>query len=187
MTAQGRVRSWGDSVFASSLSWRFFLAALAAALVTLLGAGTASAATLTTAETRVGASTPTVVHLIGVHESFSAGQHRVNASPQAKTTVATGVAAKTADNLLPGLPKSAPKPLGLGSTGRVAPGNLTEQLAMTAVRADPAGAPIARVVMSDARSPAADGWVKMQQIENGVNIHYVRNTVTGAIDDFKFK
>ncbi|HRW17374.1 MAG TPA: hypothetical protein P5181_00855 [Dermatophilaceae bacterium] len=26
----------------------------------------------------------------------------------------------------------------------------------------------------------------MQQIENGVNIHYVRNTITGAIDDFKF-
>lgn len=41
--------------------------------------------------------------------------------------------------------------------------------------------------MSDARWPAADGWVKMQQIENGVNIHYVRNTITGAIDDFKFK
>ncbi len=32
---------------------------------------------------------------------------------------------------LPGLPSSAPKPLGLGSTGRVTPSNLTEQLAMT--------------------------------------------------------
>lgn len=97
------------------------------------------------------------------------------------------VAAKTADNFLPGLPKSAPKPLGLGSTGRIEPANLTEQLAMTSVRADPAGAVIPRVVMSDARWPAADGWVKMEQIENGVNIHYVRNTVTGAVDDFKFK
>lgn len=97
------------------------------------------------------------------------------------------VAAKTADNFLPGLPKSAPKPLGLGSTGRVEPANLTEQLAMTAVRAEPAGAVIPRAVMSDARWPAADGWVKMQQIENGVNIHYVRNTITGAVDDFKFK
>lgn len=57
---------------------------------------------------------------------------------------------------------------------------------MTTVRADPAGAPIQRVVMSDPRWPAADGWVKMRQIEGGVNIHYVRNTVTGAIDDFKF-
>jgi filamentous hemagglutinin len=41
--------------------------------------------------------------------------------------------------------------------------------------------------MTDSRWPAADGWVKMQQIENGVNVHYVRNTVTGAVDDFKFK
>lgn len=40
--------------------------------------------------------------------------------------------------------------------------------------------------MSDPRWMASDGWVKMQQIVNGVNIHYVRNTVTGAVDDFKF-
>lgn len=81
----------------------------------------------------------------------------------------------------------APRPLGLGSTGRVKPANLTEQLAMTSVRADPAGVPLQRVEMSDPRWPAADGWVKMQQIENGVNIHYVYNTITGAVDDFKFK
>ena len=31
------------------------------------------------------------------------------------------------------------------------------------------------------------GWVKMQQIVNGVNIHYVMNTITGAVADFKFK
>ena len=92
-----------------------------------------------------------------------------------------------ADSFLPGLPESAPKPLGLGSTGRVEPGNLTEQLAMTGVRSAPAGAPIPRIVMTDPRWLAADGWVKMQQIENGVNIHYVRNTITGAVDDFKFK
>lgn len=96
-------------------------------------------------------------------------------------------AAKAVDSFLPGLPKTAPKPLGLGSTGLVEPASLTEQLAMTSGRADPAGAVIPRVVMSDARWPAADGWVKMQQIENGVNIHYVRNTITGAVDDFKFK
>lgn len=44
-----------------------------------------------------------------------------------------------------------------------------------------------RVPMSDPPWPAADGWVKMQQIESGVNVHYVRNTITGAVDDFKFK
>jgi RHS repeat-associated protein len=96
-------------------------------------------------------------------------------------------ATKTADNFLPGLPRTAPKPLGLGSTGRVEPANLTEQLAMTTVRSDPAGVVLRRVPMTDARWPASDGWVKMQQIERGVNIHYVRNTLTGAVDDFKFK
>ncbi|MFT3798381.1 RHS repeat-associated core domain-containing protein [Microbacterium sp.] len=95
-------------------------------------------------------------------------------------------AAKTADNLLPGLPPSAPKPLGLGSTGRMEPKNLTEQLAMTEVRSAPAGAQIQRVTMADPRWSASEGWVKMQQIVNGVNVHYVRNVVTGAVDDFKF-
>lgn len=103
------------------------------------------------------------------------------------TTASVGVAAKTADDLLPGLPASAPKPLGLGSTGRVEPANLGEQLAMTSVRAEPGGSVLRRVEMSDPRWLASDGWVKMQQIENGVNIHYVRNTLTGAVDDFKFK
>ena len=89
-------------------------------------------------------------------------------------------------NLLPGLPASAPKPLGLGSTGRTVPGNLTEQLAMTEVRSAPSGRVLSKVPMTDPRWPASDGWIKMQQIVNGVNIHYVRNTVTGAVDDFKF-
>ena len=40
--------------------------------------------------------------------------------------------------------------------------------------------------MNGARWPAADGWVKMRQVVNGVDIHYVRNTVTGSVDDFKF-
>lgn len=57
---------------------------------------------------------------------------------------------------------------------------------MTEVRSAPAGAQLQRVTMSDPRWMASDGWVKMQQIVNGVNIHYVRNTVTGAVDDFKF-
>ena len=28
--------------------------------------------------------------------------------------------------------------------------------------------------------------VKMAQNVNGIEIHYVRNTITGAVDDFKF-
>ncbi len=66
-----------------------------------------------------------------------------------------------------------------------AAGNLTEQLAMTEVRAAPAGRQLG-VTMTDARWPATDGWVKMSQNVNGVEIHYVRNTFTGVVDDFKF-
>ena len=35
--------------------------------------------------------------------------------------------------------------------------------------------------------PGSQGWVKMAQHINGVEIHYIRNTLTGAVDDFKFK
>lgn len=42
------------------------------------------------------------------------------------------------------------------------------------------------VTLTDARWPAADGWVKISQNVNGVEIHYVQNMVTGAVDDFKF-
>ncbi len=76
--------------------WRLLLAAIAAALVTLLGAGTASATTLPNLETRVGASTPTTVVVVGVHESVSAGHRWGNAPPQAGMVVATGVAANGA-------------------------------------------------------------------------------------------
>ena len=74
--------------------WRLLLAALAAAVAVLLGAGTASAVTAPVLESRVGASTPTVAHVVGPHESITADQQWGNAPPQAKTTVATVVAAK---------------------------------------------------------------------------------------------
>lgn len=74
--------------------WRFFLAAIAAAVVTLLGAGTASAATLPELETRVGASTPVTAYVVGVHECITAGQRWGNAPPQAVSVVGRGVAAK---------------------------------------------------------------------------------------------
>jgi len=99
---------------------------------------------------------------------------------------ASASTAKSVDNLLPGLPSSAPKPLGLGSTGRTVPGDLTEQLAMTEVRSAPGGSRIVRIEMTDSRWPAFDWWVKMQQSVNGVNIHYLRNLLTRAVDDFKF-
>ena len=75
--------------------WRLLLAAIAAALVGLLSAGTASAATLPEVETRVGASTPVAVHVIGVHESISAGQRWDKAPPQTQTTAGSCVAANS--------------------------------------------------------------------------------------------
>jgi hypothetical protein len=77
--------------------WRFFLAAIAAVLVGLLGVTSASAATLTVAETRVGASTPTVAHIVGPHESVSTGQRWGHAPSQAQLTAGRGVAANTAE------------------------------------------------------------------------------------------
>lgn len=57
---------------------------------------------------------------------------------------------------------------------------------MTSVRNNPLGSQIKWITLTDARWPYADGWVKMQQMEGGVEIHYVYNNVTGALDDFKF-
>lgn len=80
------------------------------------------------------------------------------------------------------------KPLGRGSTGRTGAANLNEQLAMKQAMSDPAGGlQLRNVTMTDPRWPASDGWVKMSQRINGTEVHYVRNTITGAVDDFKFK
>ncbi|WP_157622660.1 hypothetical protein [Nostocoides sp. Soil756] len=77
--------------------WRLLLAATATLVVGVLGAGTASATTLPEVGNRVGASTPVVVNIVGVHESISAGQRWGHAPPQAETASATGVAAKYGD------------------------------------------------------------------------------------------
>jgi len=84
---------------------------------------------------------------------------------------------------------SSNTPLGLGSTGRTLPQNLAEQLAMQQAISNPAAGIILplRSGMTDSRWPASDGWVKMSQNVNGIEIHYVRNTLTGEIDGFKFK
>jgi RHS repeat-associated protein len=76
-------------------------------------------------------------------------------------------------------------PLGLGSTGRAVAADLREQLAMEEVMADPKGTKLP-LQMNDQRWPGSQGWVKMSQTVNGVEIHWVENTITGAVDDFKF-
>ncbi len=97
-----------------------------AVLVALTGlfAPAASAATSTGPETRVRAihhPDPASVGRVDVGSSTGVGVSRLHLR---QLVSATGVATNTVDDLLPGLPAGAPKPLGLGSTGRVTPGNL---------------------------------------------------------------
>ncbi|WP_069814757.1 hypothetical protein [Streptomyces sp. TP-A0874] len=83
----------------------------------------------------------------------------------------------------------APKPLGRGSTGRTEPKNLTEQIAMKEAQSNPAAGkkvPLKKG-MTDSRWPGDEGWQKMTQNVNGVEIHYVYNPKTGQVDDYKFK
>ena len=81
-----------------------------------------------------------------------------------------------------------------GSTADLAKGttlarNLREQLAIEQAMSRPAAGQVLPIKMSDPRWPASDGWVKMQQmVKPGgepINVHYLQNTVTGAVDDFK--
>ena len=90
------------------------------------------------------------------------------------------------------------RPLGRGSTANLSKGSrlprtLKERLAVEETIGSPKlGRPLP-VRMTDPRWPAQQGWVKMQRIvetlDGGrirrINVHYVRNTVTGAVDDFK--
>ncbi|WP_152667303.1 RHS repeat-associated core domain-containing protein [Cellulomonas sp. FA1] len=116
------------------------------------------------------------------------GAHNGNGWWNKTNANTTWIPPSGAGGVLPGLPASAPRPLGLGSTGRTVPGDLAEQLAMTEVRSAPGGTMLnMREPMGDPRWPVAGGWVKMSQRVNGIDIHYVRNTVTGAVDDFEFK
>ena len=73
------------------------------------------------------------------------------------------------------------------STGRTAPNDLKEKLAMEEAMANPGGSHAKGVKMGDPRYPAKDGWIKMEQAVNGTKIHYIKNTKTGAVADFKFK
>jgi hypothetical protein len=80
----------------------------------------------------------------------------------------------------------------LGSTGRIAPETLQEQLAMSEVVSNPG---IGQPIISSLSDPRWLGWAKMEYIKrlaDGTNIviHYVAQIINNnivAIDDFKFK
>ena len=59
-------------------------------------------------------------------------------------------------------------------------------MALAEVRSNPRGIRIG-LRLTDHRWPSQSGWVKMSQNVNGVEVHYVKNTISGAVDDFKIK
>jgi hypothetical protein len=71
-----------------------FIVAFVALAVGLFGAGPASAATASAAETRVGASHSTATVLVGLSADITAGRRLGNSPVRHQIVVATGVAAK---------------------------------------------------------------------------------------------
>ena len=87
---------------------------------------------------------------------------------------------------------------GRGSTadprkGTFSPRNLRERLAVDQAMSKPTTGRVLPLELGDKRWEAKDGWVKMQQTiapsdgQKPVVVHYVRNTRTGQVDDFKIK
>jgi RHS repeat-associated protein len=74
-----------------------------------------------------------------------------------------------------------------GSTGRTTPGGANEARAMEYAKQYPQYGDVLPVNMSDPNWLAEDGWVKMSQTIDDVEIHYVYNYETEMADDFKFK
>jgi hypothetical protein len=91
----------------------------------------------------------------------------------------------------PTYPTVFQEPLGLGSTAKIQPRTIADQLAIEQVMRNPkAGFPVPlRRGMTDARWPMEAGWLKWQQIVDvgtrRYTIHYLVNRRTGGIDDFK--
>lgn len=88
------------------------------------------------------------------------------------------------------------QPLGKGSMadlskGTTLPRNLREQMAIQEVLSKPEAGIQLRFPLADPRWPSSGGWVKMQSYvepggrEGRIMVHYVRNTITGEIDDLK--
>jgi hypothetical protein len=122
-----------------------------------------------------------------IAEGKNAVENNVATSQKGNKSSKFGEHAKNEKEIKAGKGKEVNKPLGLGSTGRNTPVNLNEKLALEQAISNPTAGRQLPVPMTDKRWTASDGWVKMSQNINGIEIHYVRNTKTGAIDDFKFK
>jgi filamentous hemagglutinin len=58
---------------------------------------------------------------------------------------------------------------------------------MQEAMSNPTAGKVLDVTMTDPNWPGSAGWVKKAQNVNGIEIHYVYNSETGAVADFKFK
>jgi hypothetical protein len=77
---------------------------------------------------------------------------------------------------------------GTRNTGRPLPVSIKEQMILEHVKSNPSvGTPIKTVWMTDQRWLWQLGWQKMRVNMDGVEIHYVRNRITGRVADFKIK
>jgi RHS repeat-associated protein len=78
--------------------------------------------------------------------------------------------------------------VGLGITGTKAATTIAEKLAIEAAESNPTAGKVLQTTLKDARWPSSAGWVKMEsRSPGGVVVHWVRNTITGAVADFKLK
>jgi filamentous hemagglutinin len=77
--------------------------------------------------------------------------------------------------------------LSRGSTGRTVPRNAAEAKAMEKVMQNPSAGRQLEIKLKDPRWPSSEGWVKMTQRINSIEIHYVWNKALSVYGDFKFK
>ncbi|MBZ0089262.1 MAG: hypothetical protein K8H90_02675, partial [Thermoanaerobaculia bacterium] len=127
-----------------------------------------------------------------------AKEHPTNLAGNVQQGLIEGTAEITARTASTGLTVFLITPglAGRGSTASLRNGstlarNLREQLAIRQARLNPTAGRIIVRELTDSRWLPSEGWVKMQQIvraggrEGPINVHYVYNRSTGAIDDFK--
>ena len=170
-------------------------AAPAITAVALVGSGTAAASTASTVASAafIGSASYVGISAIGAAANSSSisdfcdqGNWGTVAGAAGSALVSGGSTYLSTQNNLSNKKTSSPF-ITRGSSGRVFSRNLKEQLAMEQVISNPLeGATALKFNMLDPRWRGSDGWVKMARNVNGVEIHFVYNTITREFDDFKF-
>jgi hypothetical protein len=127
---------------------------------------------------------------IGQLKSFKLqNSNQINISKELNTKLYSGIdVEKIIKDVRKSFSKSdLVKPLGRGSTGRTIANNWKERKAMIEVMRNPYKGKVLDLKMTDPKWHTNKGWVKMARNIDKVEIHWVKNEITGAVDDFKFK